>query len=63
MATSWLRACHSPEGAVVTVLSWKPNPPFALSVDDEYELISAIAEVEGRFVSLEELLGSLRRYS
>lgn len=51
------------EGSVVTVLSRGPQEPFALSAQDEEELLAAVAEVErGEFVSAEELLESLRKY-
>jgi hypothetical protein len=51
------------EGSVVTVLSRQPDVPFALSADDEEELLEAIAEIErGEFVTPEALLESLRKY-
>ena len=51
------------EGSVVTVLSRAPDIPFALTAEDEEELLAAIAEIErGDFVSAEELLDSLRKY-
>ncbi len=51
------------EGSVVTVLSREPDMPFALTVEDEEELLAVIAEIErGDFVSAEELLDSLREY-
>lgn len=51
------------EGALVAVLSREPGEPFALSTQDEEELLIAMAEIErGEFVSAEELLESLRKY-
>ena len=51
------------EGSFVTVLSRAPDEPFALSSQDEEELLAAMAEIErGEFVSSEELLESLRQY-
>ena len=51
------------EGSVVTVLSREPDTAFALSAEDEEELLAAISEIErGDFVSAEELLDSLRKY-
>lgn len=51
------------EGSVVAVLSRQPNEPFALSAEDEEELLAAIAEIErGEFVTPETLLESLRKY-
>ena len=51
------------EGSVVTVLSREPDARFALSAEDEEELLAAIAEIErGEFVSSEELLESLRKH-
>ncbi len=51
------------EGSVVTVLSREAEKPFALSMEDEDELLAAMAEVErGEFVSPEKLLESLRKY-
>jgi hypothetical protein len=51
------------EGSVVTVLSREAEQPFALSMEDEEELLAAMAEVErGEFISAEELLESLRKY-
>ena len=34
------------EGSVVAVLSRQPDEPFALSTEDEEELLAAIAEIE-----------------
>lgn len=49
------------EGSVVAVLSREPDQPFALSAEDEAELLAAIAEIErGEFVRPEALLESLR---
>ena len=51
------------EGSVVAVLSRAPAEPFALSADDEEELLAAIAEIErGEFVTPETLLESLHKY-
>ena len=51
------------EGAVVTVLSREPEEPFALSVEDEDELLAAMAAiVRGEFISAEELLESIRKH-
>ena len=51
------------EGSVVAVLSRTPEEPFALSPEDENELLAAMAEIEsGEFVSADELLESLRKY-
>ena len=51
------------EGAVVAVLSPEAEAPFALSVEDEAELLASMAEISrGEFVSAEELLESLRKY-
>lgn len=51
------------EGSVVAVLSQGPNEQFAMSAEDEEELLAAIAEIErGEFVSPEVLLESLRKY-
>ena len=51
------------EGSVVTVLSREPDTAFALTAEDEEELLAAISEIErGDFVSAEELLDSLRKY-
>ncbi len=51
------------EGSVVAVLSRDPDGSFSLSVEDETELLAAIAEIErGEFVSAEALLEDLRKY-
>ena len=51
------------EGAVVTVLSREPEELFALSVEDEDELLAAMAEIaRGEFISAEELLESIRKH-
>ncbi len=43
------------EGSVVAVLSREPAEPFALSPEDENELIAAMAEIErGEFVSADD---------
>ena len=51
------------EGSLVAVLSREPEEPFALSAEDENELLAAMAEIEsGEFVSAGELLESLGKY-
>ena len=51
------------EGSVVAVLSREPNESFALSTEDEEELLAAMAEIErGEFVPADELLKSLRKF-
>ena len=51
------------EDSIVTVLSRAPGEPFALSSQDEDELLAAMAEIErGEFVTPEKLLESLRQY-
>lgn len=51
------------EGAVVAVVSRGPDERFALSAEDEAELVAAIAEVErGEFISADELLESLKKF-
>jgi len=51
------------EGAVVAVLARGADEPFALSEQQENELLAAMEEIErGDFVSLDELLESLRKY-
>jgi hypothetical protein len=51
------------EGSVVAVLSRGPEEPFALSPEDEDELLAAMAEIDkGEFVPADELLASLRKY-
>lgn len=51
------------EGAVVAVLAREAEQPFSLSMQDEEELLAAMAEVErGEFISAEELLESLRKH-
>ena len=50
------------EGSTVTVLSRSPDEAFALSAEDEDELLAAMAEIErGQFLSADELLESLRK--
>jgi hypothetical protein len=52
------------EGATVAVLCKGVDEPFALSTDQEDELLATIQEIDrGEFVSLEALLGSLRSKS
>jgi hypothetical protein len=49
-----------PEGTRVTVLTRGADESFALSVDEEDDLIDALAEIErGDVVSLEQLLATL----
>lgn len=51
------------EGSVVAVLSREPNEPFALSAEDEDELLAAISEIDrGEFVTAEILLEGLRKF-
>ena len=51
------------EGAVVTVLAREAEQPFSLSMQDEEELLAAMAEVErGEFIPAEERLESLRKH-
>ena len=51
------------EGSLVAVLSREPEEPFALSPEDENELLSAMAEIEsGEFIAADELLESLRKH-
>jgi len=51
------------EGAVVTVLARGADEPFTLSEQQENELLAATEEIErGDFVTLDELLESLRKY-
>ena len=48
------------EGAVVTVVSRGADETFTLSQEQEHALAVALEEVEaGKFVSLEDVLGSL----
>jgi len=51
------------EGAVVAVLARGADEPFTLSEQQENELLAAMEEIErGDFVTLDELLESLRKY-
>lgn len=51
------------EGSVVAVLAREPEEAYALSPEDEDELLAAIAEIErGEFVSGADLIESLRKY-
>jgi hypothetical protein len=51
------------EGSVVAVLSREPAEPFALSPEDEDELLAAMAEIDkGEFIPAAELLANLREY-
>ena len=50
------------EGTVVAVLSRGADESFALSPEDEDELLAAIAEIErGEFESAEDLLEDLKK--
>jgi hypothetical protein len=52
------------EGATVAILCKGDDEPFALSTDQEDELLAAIQEIDrGEFLPLEALLGSLRSKS
>ncbi len=49
-----------PEGALVTVVSRGADETFALTAEQEDELLASLAEIErGEHVSLDELLRSL----
>ena len=51
------------EGAVVAVLARGADEPFTLSEQQENELLAAMEEIErGDFVTLDELVESLRKY-
>jgi hypothetical protein len=51
------------EGAVVAVLARGADEPFTLSEQQENELLAAMEEIErSDFVTLDELLESLRKY-
>lgn len=51
------------EGAVVAVVARGVDEPFRLTAAEESELLEAMAEIErGEFVTLEQLLDSLRKY-
>jgi len=53
-----------PEGALVTVLTRGANEGFALSPEQEDELLESMAEIDrGECVTLEELLNTLPRRS
>jgi hypothetical protein len=55
-----LQGAALPEGARVMVLARGADESFALSVEDEDELLAALAEIErGEHVSLEQLLLTL----
>jgi len=55
-----LEGVSFPEGSVVAVVARGADEPFALSTDDEEELVAAISEIErGEFVTLDQLLESL----
>ena len=49
-----------PEGAIVAVVARGADEPFALSPEDEDELLAAMSEIErGEYVTVEQLLESL----
>ncbi|MBC7379696.1 MAG: hypothetical protein H7346_19970 [Burkholderiaceae bacterium] len=49
-----------PEGALVAVVARGADEPFALTAQDEEELLGAISEIErGDYVSVEQLLATL----
>jgi hypothetical protein len=51
------------EGATVTVVLREDQEAFALTPDEEDELLDSIAQIErGEFVSGEQLLDRLRRF-
>jgi hypothetical protein len=51
------------EGSVVAVVSRGADEPFTLSEGQETELLDAMTEIQrGEFVTLEQLLDSLRKY-
>jgi hypothetical protein len=51
------------EGSIVAVLAREPQESYALSPEDEAELLAAIAEIEGgEFVAGDDLIESLRKY-
>ena len=55
-----LQGAALPEGARVTVLARGADEGFTLSVEDEDELLEAIAEIDrGEHVSLNELMQTL----
>lgn len=48
------------EGALVAVVARGADEPFALSTEQEEELLAAMAEIQrGEFVTLEQLLAEL----
>jgi hypothetical protein len=55
-----LEGVSLPEGTVVTVVARGADEPFALSPEDEDELLAAMSEIErGEYVTVEQLLESL----
>jgi hypothetical protein len=55
-----LQGVALPEGAVVAVVARGADEPFALSREDEEELVAAIAEIEsGDYLTVEQLLAGL----
>ncbi|MCK6377006.1 MAG: hypothetical protein L6Q69_23325 [Zoogloea sp.] len=51
------------EGSVVAVVARGADEPFRLTDAEEAELLEAMAEIErGEFVTLDQLLDSLRKY-
>jgi hypothetical protein len=52
------------EGAVVTVVARGADEPFRLTEEQEAELLEAMAEIQrGEFVTLEQLIESLRKFA
>ena len=52
------------EGAVVAVVARGADEPFRLTEEQENELLEAMAEIaRGEFVTLEQLLESLRKFA
>ncbi len=52
------------EGAVVTVVARGADEPFRLTEEQESELLEAMAEIQrGEFVTLEQLIESLRKFA
>jgi hypothetical protein len=49
-----------PEGAVIAVVALGADAPFALTPEDEDELLAAISEIErGEYLTIEQLPGKL----
>lgn len=52
------------EGAVVAVVARGADEPFRLTEEQEAELLEAMAEIQrGEFVTLEQLIESLRKFA